>query len=54
MNIGKATGLEIDVMEGAPGRFRAAFSYSDEAERRANMALIQERSPVDIGWEAGS
>ncbi|MBW1787083.1 MAG: hypothetical protein JRK53_10785 [Deltaproteobacteria bacterium] len=54
LNIGKATGLEIEVVEGAPGRFQAAFSYGDEAERRANMALIRERSPVDIRWGAGT
>jgi hypothetical protein len=54
LNIGKATGLEIEVVERAPGRFHAAFSYEDEAERRANMALIQERSPVEIRWGAGS
>jgi hypothetical protein len=53
-HLAEATGLDIEVVQGAPGRFRAAFSYGDEAERRANMALIQARSPVDIRWSTGS
>ena len=47
------TDLNVEVMERGPTEFVVAFPYGDESERKAGLALIRERTRMEVDGDEG-
>jgi hypothetical protein len=46
-----ATAVRVDVVHLAPGRYRVAFDYRDEAERRALLERIEQITGLQLSGD---